>query len=666
MPMNDSDLLALLGAEEADADTYQTDVGKQREKAMQYYRMEPYGDEVEERSSVVTSEVMDTIEWAKPALLKMFSTSKDASKFVPMTPAGVSAADQASKWVNHVFWTQNQGFLILHDWITDGLMQKVGIVKAWAEDCKTNREETYEGVTADDLSLMLEGLGVEGDDYEVIAKADRDDGTYDVTVRIFETESQIKVDGVPPEQFRITRATRRLKDARYVAHKRPMTRSELVEMGIDRDKVMSLPANERDAGTDREESSRFSDEQYDGGRSDIVNEMMAEVEVTEAYVRVDYDGDGIAERRRVLSAGGRILMNDRHDTLPFAAWSPILIPHKVIGMSLADLAMPIQRIKSALWRQILDNAYQANNSRKAFNQNTVNADDLLTNRVGGGVRVDGEPAGQIVPIETPIILGDSLGLVEAADDMREFRTGVTRTQQGDQANALHDTSTGLSRIMDAQNERLLCYARIFAETGWSDLQWIILELTQKHQSDAREIMVNGEPMVIDPRTWSHKLTLELNVGLGSADLDKSIEQLSAILGLQKEAMEAGGATYENIYNTLTDLLALTGRKDVSRYFVPPDMVEQMPQGAPAEDPIVTAERVKAESREREAAAKLQLEEAKAARELELAKYKADREADLRKYEIELKHRHDMTELDLKYAAQYPQAIVQPVPGSVLG
>ena len=62
---------------------------------------------------------------------------------------------------------------------------------------------------------------------------------------------------------------------------------------------------------------------------------------------------------------------------------------------------------------------------------------------------------------TPAILQ----AVEYVDSLRENRTGVTKYNQGLDANSLNKTATGIRSIMTASQKKILLIARIFAETG---------------------------------------------------------------------------------------------------------------------------------------------------------------------------------------------------------
>lgn len=166
------------------------------------------------------------------------------------------------------------------------------------------------------------------------------------------------------------------------------------------------------------------------------------MEVIEAYTRVDYNKDGVAELRRVVKSGAYVHENEVVDDHPFSVYSPILMPYKVIGLSFYDLVEDLMRIRTALSRQMLDNAYLANNPRTAILEGQVNLDDLLNPRVGGVVRVKGDVNTHMREMLTPFIGPQALTLLEHFNQVRDTRTGVTEMNSALNAESLAKGSVG--------------------------------------------------------------------------------------------------------------------------------------------------------------------------------------------------------------------------------
>jgi hypothetical protein len=316
---------------------------------------------------------------------------------------------------------------------------------------------------------------------------------------------------------------------------------------------------------------------------------MREIWVTDHYVLVDYDDDGIAERRRVITAGhtSNILLNEEWEgPPPYASGSPILVTHRVIGQSLADQVMDLQLIHSTLMRQLLDNLYRTNNPRTYLGTG-VNLDDYLNPQPGGYVQVEGNPNERVREATVPFTAGASLPVMEYLETVRENRTGVTRYNQGIDANSLNKTAAGITQIMTAAQQRIELIARIFAETFVKPLFELIDHCVTKYQNKARVIRIRNEWVPIDPREWESNFDMTINVGLGTGNKDQMLMHLQNILGIQAQAIQLqGGAdgplvTLENIHATVTKLVENAGLKNPESFFSDPKKAQpQQPKPDP--------------------------------------------------------------------------------------
>jgi hypothetical protein len=85
--MEELTLKAIVEAEIDNAIGYiETETVEQRAKAIEYYNRDPFGNEVEGRSQIVTGEVAEAIDGALPALLRVFTQSDDVVRFEPQGP----------------------------------------------------------------------------------------------------------------------------------------------------------------------------------------------------------------------------------------------------------------------------------------------------------------------------------------------------------------------------------------------------------------------------------------------------------------------------------------------------------------------------------------------------------------------------------------------------
>ncbi|MBT3737367.1 MAG: hypothetical protein HOG25_22190 [Gammaproteobacteria bacterium] len=303
---------------------------------------------------------------------------------------------------------------------------------------------------------------------------------------------------------------------------------------------------------------------------------MKEYYLHESFLTTDYDNDGIAELRKVCTVGSTVLSNEEVDSIPFISITPIKIPHKFFGLSIADLVMPIQNIKSTLMRNLLDNMYNQNFGRYAVLEGQANLDDLLTARPGGIVRVKSPQA--VTPLATPTLEPYTFQMLEYLDEVRESRAGVSRTSQGmnDQALTSHTTATAVNAVMTAAQSRVELVARQFAETGVKDLMLRIYELLVKNMDREKVIKLRGEWVPIDPTSWADSMDATVSVALGHGNKDQQINQLSNLVQMASQAKANGSpmVSEENIYNLSASLIRSMGYQQVDDFLTPPDKQEQ--------------------------------------------------------------------------------------------
>ena len=411
---------------------------------------------------------------------------------------------------------------------------------------------------------------------------------HDVVISRTQTFGRVKIEPIPPEEFLIERQAKSLKDAKFICHKVPTTRSELIEMGFDYDRVYNLPSeNKEQYNSERSVRYKNIDDDYDRTVGDTSTE---EVIVYESYIKIDMDGTGVAELRKITSAGEggyTILDNVPVDSHPFCSITPIIVPHRFYGRSVSELVEDIQLIKSTVMRQVLDNMYLTNNNRVAVMDGQVNLDDLLTNRPGGIVRTKGAPSQVMMPLQNQTLTNQAFPLLEYLDTIKEERSGITKYNQGMDTDTLNKTASGINTILSQSQMRLELIARVFAETGVKDIFKKIFELVVKYQDKERIIKVNSSFVPMNPMEWRDRCNVTIHVGLGTGSRDQQLQILNAILGRQLEAIKLQGSAQgpvvnlKNIYNTLSRIIENAGLKDVGSYFTNPEIgMQQMPPKQP--------------------------------------------------------------------------------------
>jgi hypothetical protein len=629
-----------------------------RKTALQYYLRQPLGSEVEGRSQVVTGEVAEAIDGALPALMRIFTGSDEIVVADPTGPGDEAGAKQATDYLNYIFLKENPGVMILRDWFFDALLQKNGIVKAYWEDKEDVTKERYQGLTDDELAMMLQDKDIEVVEQETtsfpavdpvmaetIMAAGGEVPTYnlnDVVVQRRKKSGKVTVVNVPPEEFLISKngaAIRGPRAAPFVAHRRQVTRSDLIAMGFDKDQVNSLPSGDALAYTP-ERVVRYSpgEQPYDTQSEEMA---LQEVEVFECYILHDENDDGIAELRQVFYAGNEILVkddgkeaNEECDYIPFYSICPIPIPHKFFGNSLADRTVDLQLIKTTVTRQMLDNLYLTNDARTWAVEGQVNLDDLLTSTAGGVIRVKSPQALGQLAVQN--MSGQSFPMLQYLDTVQAKRTGVTEMSQGLDANVLQNvTAAAVASMQQAGAGKIELIARLFAEGGVKELFEGILHLVTKYQNKERIIRLRGQYVTVDPRTWANKYDLTINVGLGNGNRDQQMAMLQMVLAKQEQMLAQFGPANPMVSlgqyrSTLGRFVEAAGFKDSAEFFKPitPEQDQalqnpppQQPQMPPEVQALMAKTQADIQAQQAKFQAEMQLAREKAALELQLMREK---------------------------------------------
>ena len=668
MAIDENKLKAYLESEIDDSIGYlETETTDQRQEALEYYLREKYGNEVPGRSQIVTGEVAEVIDGALPQILKTFTSSKDAVVFEPAKEGSEEQAEQATNYVNYIFNKENNGFEIMHDWFKDALLQKVGVVKAYWNDEKDVEIERYFKLNDDELAMVASDEEVEIVSQSTTEEIIENDPVmdpmtgqlvdapptvnkyHDIKVSRAVSEGKVVIENVPPEEFLISKRARSIADSEFTAHRKMMTRSELVAMGYDEDLVYSLATGDS-LDFSPERIARYS-------RGELPTDMEAlepalqTVEYYECYIKTDLDGDGIAEMRRVCYASNEILSEEECDYVPFHSVCPIPIPHKFFGQSLADRTMDIQLIKSTITRQMLDNLYLTNNYRVGAVEGQVNMDDLLTSTAGGVIRIKNPNA--LVPMQVTSNANQSFPMLEYLDSVQAKRTGVSDSQQGLNPDLLQNvTATAVAAMTSQAGGKLELIARIFADTGVSSLFKGILHLVCKYQQKEKIANVNGKFVAFDPREWDTQYNVSVNVGLGTGSKQEQLATMQMILDKQEQIIQQYGlgnplVNLKQYRDTLAKFVNMAGFKDDSQFLMEIDeqqsqqMAQQAQQGQ--SDPQVQAAEALAQAEIQKAQMKMQADQAKLQLDREQMELKAQKDA----LELQMKEVQQTKELALK-------------------
>ena len=638
-----------------------------RKKSLEYYLGMPLGNEQEGRSQVISNDVLDTVESLMPSLMRIFTAGDNVFNCEGVGPEDDEMARQCSDYLNYIFYKENKGFVALYSAFKDALIQKNGILKIyWDDSNKTEREE-YTRLTDDEFADLISDPEVKVKNHTEFEEPILDeDGKeldkanyHDCVIERTRLYGQVKIEPVPPEEFLIERRCKDIESANFVCHRTNKTRSELVEMGYDKDLVEGLPTGDSDYTREdkfvRHQNIDFSHGLQDGDKSS------SDILIHECYVRMDVNEDGKSELAKFLLAGDgthTILDMEEVDTIPFVSMTPVIMPHRFHGRSVSELVEDIQLIKSTVMRQMLDNMYLTNNNRVAIQDGQVAMDDLLTNRPGGIVRTKQPPQNVMMPIQAQPITEQATTMLGYLDSVKESRTGITRQSQGLDANTLNKTATGQNQILTQSQMRMELIARIFAETGIKDLALKMFELVCKYQQKEKIVRIRGKYIPMRPYEWKDRVNVTVQVGLGTGSKEQQLILLNAILERQMQAINLQQNAFgpmvnlRNIYNTLKKLVENAGLNGVEPFFMDPEVgqaqMPELPPKPPSEFEKVTLAQVQGENQRAQLKAETEVKRIEAQMRQNLLDF------ELKIKEIELKYGSKIDEQELKRRSMLEQ------------
>ena len=655
------EILRILGNEIHSASGYiGGELVARRKKSLEYYLGMPLGNEQEGRSQVVSNDVLDTVESLMPSLMKIFTAGDNVFECEGVGPEDEEMARQCSDYLNYIFYKQNNGFLALYSAFKDALIQKNGILKVfWDNSQKTEREE-YKRLTEDEFNDLVEDSEVKVSNHTEYEEPITDDRgkeidkikLHDVVIQRTKLYGQVRIEPVPPEEFLIERRCKSIDSANFVCHRTQKTKSELIEMGYDADLVASLPTGDTDYYTEdkfvRHQNVDFSHGQTDG------DESTQDVLIHESYIRMDADEDGVAELLKITTAGEatKLLDIEEVDNMPFISMTPVIMPHRFHGRSIAELVEDIQLIKSTVMRQMLDNMYLTNNNRVAIQDGQVAMDDLLTNRPGGIVRTKQPPQNVMMPIQAQPITEQASGMLAYLDSVKESRTGVTKTAQGLNSDSLNNkTATGMNQVLTQSQMRMELIARIFAETGVRDLGLKLFELVCKYQQKEKIVRIRGKYIPMRPYEWKDRVNVTVRVGLGTGSKEQQLILVNAILERQMQAINLQQNVYgpmvnlRNVYNSLKKLVENAGLNSIEPFFMDPEVgaaqMPPLPPKPPTEFEKVTLAQVQGENQRATMKNNVEMKRIESQMRKELLDF------ELKIKDLELKYGTKIDELELK-------------------
>lgn len=673
--MDKMEVQALVSNLIQDASSFSSELSDERAELTRYYNAEPFGNEEEGRSRAILSVVRDTIRGMKPSLLRVVFGAEAPLDFQPTKPEGEDQARQATDYVRMVIELDNDGERILEDAMDDGLIREMGVVKwFWEEGEKEARKQRLDeaGIEAlaADPAVTLTSIG----------DADAEDGLAEVEYTI-KTGGRARFVAIPNDEVLMDREATSIEDAILFGHRTEKTKGELIAMGLDKDVVEEFGDPVKVLDDTAERQARFGDQTFLGAEPEA-GDANAKTLYTEAYIKLDVDGDGVAELRRICCIGSayHVAVNEPAVERPFSAWSPITVAHALKGQGVSRLVAQPQLIESSLMRGGLDSLSASIFPRTWYRENDANLKDVLNTAIGAPIRT--KSGSNAVGTFNHSFAGKEIfSFLEYYDQRVERSTGQSNGAAGIDADALQSSTPGaVDAAVTGSQQHVEMISRAFISQLLKPLYRGLYRQLVENQPQARVVRLRGEWVTVDPKSWDADLDVRVTAPLGAGLVQQRLQTLLAVKATQEQTLATLGpqnplTTLGMYRNTLDDILKLGGFINIDKYFLKVDdaalaaaAAEAAKQGPPPDPAMALAqaqiqlEQQKAQAdmqikqfelqaKREEAAAKMQFEQALAQQKLEFEMYKArledDRQRDKQAADIALQEK----ELQLKYAVK---------------
>lgn len=685
-PMEEEEFRAIIQRVYNDGATFiDTELSWQRAEATDYYLGKEFGDEEDGRSAVVIPEGRAVITGMLPGMLAMLFAPDRVCEFIPTSPQTVAAAEQATEAVHTIFMEECDGFAQTLNVLKDGLIRRLGVYKWWWDDTSTSTNFRVNHVTEDELHVLQQEEGLKITRIE--AEEDEDDNAppppppapqqpgqppapppkppklSTVEFVVTHKDGRPRVAAIPPDEFIFSREARSMGDntreTLFCGHRRELTTGELLDLGVHQEDIDEHGGNDTNQITQVERVARAAVQNYSNTREQQAGTANMKHIYVEGFIHVDYDGDGVAELRKVCTIGPTFYplpyMNTPAKERPFACFTPDPEPHELLGLSIHDKTEMAGRVTSMILRSALDNLSQVVTPRLGYVEGEVSPGDLMNTAVSAPLRMKSPNAIQV--LTTPFVGDAALQMIQFLQDHTERQTGQNKGVKQIDADALQSsTPEAVDKAVQSSEAQQQMIVRIFAEYTLKRVIRGIYGLIAEHQPRARMIKYRGKWTEIDPSTWPSTMGMRVNVAIGTMNTEAKIAVMKELAGVQKDTVSVYGPDnplfpLPKISATFEKILRLSGIEDVDTYMniLPPDF--KMPPPPP---PPPTPEQIQAQTM-------AGIEKSKTFREMTIKsdELKLQEKAADQKYDLELrKMAMDFTlrryQIDAQFKANYTE------------
>ena len=654
--MDEEEIKSYVGHLLDDAISYSDDeLGQDRITSGKYYSGHIPEQDDEGRSGVVSYDVRDTVNSILPSMMRIFFGTKNILTFTPNGPEDVQMAEQCSDYINNLLMEQQPDFFnTMMSVFQDALIRRTGVMKYWWEEAESVKSSKFSGLDEQQAQMIAGEEDVESVDMEQSDQTPDGIPLFNVTVKRRIKKGKIRVEALPPEEFLIDRRAKSVMEADIVSHRSYKTISELTSLGYDPEMLEEHASADAAFGSNEEFISRHSDAP-DRGRTHM-EPAQRRVLYCESYINLDVDQDGISELRRICTIGNthNVVDNGPCDYIPFVLFCPAPEPHTAIGASITDIVADIQRIKSAILRNVMDSLVMAVNPRMLVLENSVNLKDVLNTEVGSIIRA--RTPGAVTQLDMPFVGSAALPILGMLDEIKSTRTGITKASQGmDSENLQSATRLAVDSTVKAAQAHIELIARIFAESGLKPLYKGILQLIHKHQDREMMTRLRNQWIPIDPRYWDADMDVMVDIPLGAGNDMEKMQFLSTIAQKQETLLQQYGlenpiVNLGQYHTTLSRMVQLAGFKDPEAFFGDPAQYQpppKEPEKPSPEEQYIQIQAQKAQADAQNDMGKLELDREKMIRLDDREKDRIESQAELSIMDMQAKYNTQMDGSKLK-------------------
>ena len=650
---------------------YDSKISKERERVLKYYNGELPRRANLGQSSFVSTDVYDAVEGMKAQTLEVFAGGDEIAQFDADQDMGVADCIVATKYASYVIFSKNLGFQVFNNVIHDGLTARVGVCKVWWDEKFDYEEESFDGLTLD----QVHGLASQDEVDELDADHDEATGAYKGKLVRKYDKSQVRILEVPPEEFLIEPRAISIRRAGYCAHRTLKTKAELKEMGLDAKKVDAIHYDDaKGLDLSPEVLARNAPVETLQALDNPIQPELEKVMLYESYVTMVIDKSKGSRLYKVVHASTTLFDYEEVDRAPFIVFVPLPIPHLFYGNNFAHRVVPIQNARTVLARAILDHTAMTVTPRWGVVQGgLLNPREMLDNRMGGIVNM--RRPDSVAALQVPNLNPFVFQTMQELEMANEKSTGLSSLSQGLNKDAISkQNSRGLvNDLVNLASTRQKVIARQFAYGFFQELMLEVIRLAIANKAQKEMIEVAGAPMQVDPTTWKERKTCTVSMHLGYGEKEQQLGKLTnayQMFSADADLKMAGMFTPQNKYNMLRDGMKLAGLTNAPNYLTAPDKAKPLPPDPKPDkelqikDKTATAALISAQAQMAKDQRLAQLDETKLNMQKVDMLHKAqvaDRDANRHDLEVAARIKTAEQELALQKKATEQKAILAPNP-----